>query len=564
MSEPKYYLRASESGPLLRGTAGYVLAFQADGTLEAVPVPSAPVSSVFGRVGAILPAVGDYTASQVANDSGVSGATVADALDTVAADAATAQGTANAAGVVATAAAAAAAAAQSDATAAGTAAATAQGTATAAAAAAAAAQSDATAAGTAAAAAQTTANTAVAAAAAADAKATAAEQPFLASYYVNPSFAGVQTGSASNPFTTAAACFAAVAALALVGCVIKLPPNVTLTENVVFPATGGIYEITSDTGFTGSSTGPRITGSITCNCTSGVLTVRLSNIIVNGNTAGLASTGTLIVLTETSVRQVGTITLTQTGTGNCLGVFRGIGPAYAGKTGGSNTGLVSVAGQIVAENWVFEGGCTEALATIVTPYPGSTWRSCQLGSTNGTAVTMNLNGVSNAFFYDCVCSGPVTLASTTSGYTVFMDGATLAAFNNAISGLILTGTAMVLKTLNANASAQSTVTGNVGSTAYGSRSAAGLYAVDVSLTLGAAGTLGNLQHNVIYTDSTGTLITAAVGGTLNIAGAVGSKVSGTLVFEHNGAAAAIAFSFTGVTTAGAMSVSHISAVRRLN
>lgn len=41
----------------------------------------APVSSVFGRVGAVTAAASDYDASQVDNDSSVSGATVADALN---------------------------------------------------------------------------------------------------------------------------------------------------------------------------------------------------------------------------------------------------------------------------------------------------------------------------------------------------------------------------------------------------------------------------------------------------------------------------------------------------
>jgi len=42
-----------------------------------------PVTSVFGRIGNIVAAVSDYDASQVDNDSGVTGATVKDALDTL-------------------------------------------------------------------------------------------------------------------------------------------------------------------------------------------------------------------------------------------------------------------------------------------------------------------------------------------------------------------------------------------------------------------------------------------------------------------------------------------------
>ena len=48
--------------------------------------PTGPVSSVFGRVGAVVALLGDYAASLVTNDSGVTGATVKDALDELAAE----------------------------------------------------------------------------------------------------------------------------------------------------------------------------------------------------------------------------------------------------------------------------------------------------------------------------------------------------------------------------------------------------------------------------------------------------------------------------------------------
>jgi len=47
----------------------------------AVGSVSAPVSSVFGRTGAVTAATSDYDASQIDNDSGVTGSTVKDALD---------------------------------------------------------------------------------------------------------------------------------------------------------------------------------------------------------------------------------------------------------------------------------------------------------------------------------------------------------------------------------------------------------------------------------------------------------------------------------------------------
>ena len=389
--------------------------------------------------------------------------------------------------------------------------------------------------------------------------------PFRATYHVDPNFAGSSTGSQSNPFKTAAAAFAYSLAQGLTTALLLIPTGTTLTENVVFPVGGGFYEIACvGNGIGSSSAGARITGTITLD-TTGVLFAKLSNLSITGNTAGNAPTGGAILLVETAVRQNGSLTLTTTGTGTNTAIFRGLGPAFASKQGGSNTLLVSVAGQITAENWVFEGGCTEALAAIVTPYPGSTWRSCQLGSVNGVAVTMNLNGASNAFFYDCFCPGPLTLASTTANYTVFMDGATLAALQDSSAGLILTNPTMILRTINSNRSnVNSTLAGNVASTGYGGRNPLGLYRVSFSQTLLAAGTAGVGQFNVIYTDATGTLVTAPVGGTLNIAGAVGSKVADSLEFEHNGAAAPIAFSYTGIVTPGAMLVSLASAIARLN
>lgn len=48
-----------------------------------VPVGTGAVQTVFGRNGAVVAVAGDYTASLVDNDSGVSGATVGDALDTL-------------------------------------------------------------------------------------------------------------------------------------------------------------------------------------------------------------------------------------------------------------------------------------------------------------------------------------------------------------------------------------------------------------------------------------------------------------------------------------------------
>ena len=66
------------------GVAGAAVSDALD-TLLGLIVPVAPVDSVFGRTGAVAAVASDYDASQVDNDSGVAGATVSDALDALAA-----------------------------------------------------------------------------------------------------------------------------------------------------------------------------------------------------------------------------------------------------------------------------------------------------------------------------------------------------------------------------------------------------------------------------------------------------------------------------------------------
>lgn len=534
------------------------------------PASIGAVSSVFGRIGAVVAVTGDYDSDEIDNSSTVVGASVSDALDNLQIQVDLAE---------------------------------------------------------------------------------AALQPFQATYFVAPAFTGVSTGSMSNPFKSIASCFAFAATNLITSFIVKIPPGVTVTENIVFPPTGGHIEIASDEGFVGSTVGSRIVGTVTCDVTSGVLRFKFTNVVIVGNMTGNAATGTTGIYQATCVRQSGSITLTTAGTGVWLSLFRGIGPPTANKISGSNTLLVSVAGAIFAENWVFDGGITEAIAAATTPYPGSQFQMCWFGGVNGNPVPIGLNGLTlNSAFYDCIFVGPTTFTAGVADYIVYVDGASLASLSHPIAGTILVGTRIQLKTINANVSSRLTLTGNLGSTAFGGRNAAGLYEVVVDLTLLVAGTAGTLQANVIYTDETGTLVTVPIGGnsnanaltivpnlgtlangpafttftvtsgtipalaglsvgdsvkasmrndhnadgyalvdssvraadsitltflkidvgtidvgvvtidlgviepSLNIAAAVGTKSSGSLVFRHNGAAAPIAFSYTGVVTPGAMSV----------
>jgi putative Mn2+ efflux pump MntP len=385
-------------------------------------------------------------------------------------------------------------------------------------------------------------------------------QPFRGTFHVDPAFVGTSSGSASNPFTTVAAAFAAAAALALAGATLLLPPATTLTENVVFPATGGSWEISSTESSVLNAGTARIVGTVTANNTSAGLSIFALS-------SGLSSSG-VGDLTVKNVVQVGTITLTTSGAGAWVSEFAGPAIASPNKLGGSTSGLVNIAGQVHALNWVFTAGVTDA-PIIAGPNPPfvTMYRGCQFGSVNGVAVPIGLGGTALvAHFWDCNFIGPTTFTATNANYQLSLDAASLASVMRV--GVVLTGTNLTLKTLNSNASDTRTVANNLGSTNYAARAAAGLYEIDVEMTLlvaGGAGSAGLLQLNAIYTDLTGTLITAPVLAVpLDITGAVGSKQQGALRFQHNGAVAPIAFSLTGIVTPGTMSVAVASAIQRRN
>lgn len=68
---------------LAAGGAGDVLVNDGGGNVVVAAQTAAPVTSIFGRVGVVVAAASDYDASQVDNDSGVTGAFVDDALNTL-------------------------------------------------------------------------------------------------------------------------------------------------------------------------------------------------------------------------------------------------------------------------------------------------------------------------------------------------------------------------------------------------------------------------------------------------------------------------------------------------
>ncbi len=363
---------------------------------------------------------------------------------------------------------------------------------------------------------------------------------FKATYYVDPTFTGLQAGSESNPFTTCAAAFTAALALSLTSALILLPPGINLTENVVFPTTGNDWEIACLHGAVGTVSAG-ITGTVTAN-PAGTTRYRLTEIFVTGLISG-ANTGTSqLILTR--VRNTSGMTLTGAGAWSVSLTGRGLANLNAFN---GSSGAISIAtGLIFAQNWVF-------LSTISLNGTPNFFDYCRFnnGTITGTAG-------SPLTFTECT----FVVLTTITDSTVEMDGKSLASAMG--TGLVLAGAAS-LKTANSNLSATiASVTGNGASTAFAGRNPAGLYECVFDTTLLVAGTAGAMQVNVIYTDLTGTLTTAPVGPPLNIASAVGTKSAGSLPFQHNGAAAAIAWSVTGIVTPGAMSVGLAVAIRRTN
>lgn len=410
----------------------------------------------------------------------------------------------------------------------------------------------------------TVATTALANAATAQATATQAEQPFKGTYYVDPAFAGTQLGSASNPFTTIAAAFAAMLALGLTSGIVRIPPGVTVTENVVFPATGTDWEIASDVAYFGSTNGARITGTVTCTNTAAAVgcSYRLTNLIVNGAISGdiVSATGIAELFLD-RCRCTSSLTLTASGGVAFKWAVKlfGAGVAEEAKWAGSSSGAVTIAGDLSASNWTFDSTVSYA-PNLAQFNVAATFQNCWF---NPTGAIITNTGIAGTFtrFVDCSFAQATTFTST-NATNLQIDGASMASLMSV--GFTLAGGAVAVTTKNSNASSTTTIANNVASTPFGGRNLEGLYEVVFDATLLAQAVAGTLVVNAIYTDMTGTLVTAPVGSGLLVTAVVGTKAQGSLAFHHNGAAAPIAFSVTGVITATGLSVSLAVALRRVN
>jgi len=98
-------------------------------------------------------------------------------------------------------------------------------------------------------------------------------------------------------------------------------------------------------------------------------------------------------------------------------------------------------------------------------------------------------------------------------------------------------------------------TNNIGSNLLTFKSPIQQIRANATLTLVTPGTDGNAVLNVIYTDTLGVSRTKSVTSALNIAGAAGDEVQGSLVFTQNGSTQ-FNYSVTGIVTPGALSYNY--------
>jgi len=370
--------------------------------------------------------------------------------------------------------------------------------------------------------------------------------PFKGTYYVDPGFVGLSTGSQSNPFTSYAAAFAFAAGLGITNGIIFQAPGTNAVENVTFPLTGE-WELAAQPGQAGL-TEAVITGNIDISASASARRA-LTNLRMVGNLTGNCSAGTQRILCS-GTTVTGTTTLTATGAGvQRLATRSGTSAAAAG--GNVQACFFQGATSIAGTYWGSDAIFSVSLSVTAT----SSFSFCDLPP------TISSTGATALFMTNCTNTVGGSLAFTATSGTMQLrpDYATLSELQRV--GTVLTG-AVSIQGLTGRSSV-SVQPSNVGNTFISGILPAGLQVMEACLTLltNVGGTTaGNASLNVIYTDATGTLVTESV-ATLNVGGAIGSKARGSLPFSQNGATAVL-FSVTGITNATGLTYELDVAVRQ--
>lgn len=365
--------------------------------------------------------------------------------------------------------------------------------------------------------------------------------PFVGQYYVNQAFAGVQTGSASNPFKSCAAAFAFAASIGVTDGVVLL--NSALTENVVFPLTGN-WSLESINSATPSAV--VVTGTIDLTC-SVQRRVGLKHLTVTGNVTGDAPTATVPRARFEDCFLNGSVSLTGTGTGFWRASFCGVGANAVNSLFGFVNLSTTINGQIVANNFTF-GPIT------ITASGGPAQQHFFLDTLHVGTITTNVN--SSVIFMDgCQFNAGQTFIAGGGTTLLFLpDAATISQLFREVP--VFTGS-IILQTQSGNGvpTAQ-TLAANSGAFFLTTVGPPGQMIFTCSLTLLVPGTLGLALVTVVYTDLLGVLRSKALPNTLNVAGAAGDEVSNQFIFNTNGASG-VQFNVSGITTPGPLSY-HVS------
>lgn len=386
-----------------------------------------------------------------------------------------------------------------------------------------------------------------------------ASQPFVGDYFVDPNFTGIQTGSASNPFTTVAAVFAHAVAIGVANGVVSI--NSPIVEDIVFPTTGewNLIGLTSP----GNLSAITITGNVALSA-SALARRWLQNVRITGNVTGNTDAGVQRITFE-RVTVEGTTTLTVSGSGAVrLGTLGGV---PGSSTLIANMGYSAFVGAVAVQGtaWLY----TAALGSTLSVSGICTFCSC---SFNGAITTTDeVDGDNQLIFNNCYAPVSITVSQINSQHIALIGGSDTvfdtAALNFTGVGINVLGFDAVTArsmfqhgaTVTGNvtpvtmAAARRTAnTDNIGLIVFAEHNPIPQLRVNGTLTLVTPGTLGSAVLNITYTDSLGVERTKAVTPALNIAGAAGDEAQGALLFTQDGSAS-FQFSVTGITTPGALS-----------
>jgi hypothetical protein len=387
--------------------------------------------------------------------------------------------------------------------------------------------------------------------------------PLRGTYYVDPLFAGTSTGSEQNPFKTYAAAIAAGVALALTAVTIFQAPGTTTVENITLPTTGEwtLVGLTSP----GNLSSCQITGNVAFPATAS-RRAWLRDLRINGNVTGNTSAGVQRVTFE-RVAVTGTTTLTVSGAGVVrLGTLGGV-PAVQNSI--SNMAFTFLTGAVAIQGTVW-ADTTQFGSTLSCSGRCSFSQSQLLGNVSQTNEANDNNTLA---FESCLANGITFNLSSTLGGSLCGIFATDTNFDS--STFNFSGAAINLLALDVPSALTfqqhgATLTGavvngpgtlprarltgqvnNIAAQTISQKTPIVMMRMNAVLTLTTPGTAGNAVLNAIYTDSIGVVRTKAVTPALNVAGAAGDEVQGSLQFTQNGTGI-FQWSVTGITTPGAL------------